>query len=101
VITPLAQRQIFQTANIESVRAAHEVSEQIQREQVRKKVAEDHAAEEQASVQVISGSDKIRAEERRGNRGGAEHHPGGGEEGEEKTPQDKADTADPHLDFLA
>lgn len=95
---------MFQTANVESVRAAHEVSDQIQREQARKKATDDRAAEEQASVRVIPGSDKIRLEERRGGRGqgGAEEQPTG-EEGEEreKAPEDSAGPADSHLDFLA
>jgi hypothetical protein len=103
VITPVAQRQIFQTANIESVRAAHEVSEQIQREQSRKKTAEDRAAEDQASVRVIPGSDRIRTEERREGhgQGGAEEAPFGAGDGEEKAPEEPAGPADSHLDFLA
>ncbi len=103
MITPFAQRQIFQTANIESVRAAHEVSEQIQREQARKKTAEDRAAEDEAAVHVVPGSDRIRTEERRGGRGqgGGEEQGPGEAEGEEMAPPDKASNADSHLDFLA
>jgi hypothetical protein len=103
VISPLAQRQIFQNANIEAVRAAHEVSEQIQQEQARRKVAEDRAAEDQASVRVIPGSEKIRTEERRGGRGqgGAEEELPEGEEGDESKRDGSAGPADSHLDFLA
>lgn len=101
MITPLAQRQMFQTANIEAVRAAHEVSEQIQREQIRKKVADDHAAEEQASVRGIPASDQIRTEER-GHRNQEQGAGESGEGGEPRPGEDgKAESADSHLDFLA
>ena len=101
MITPLGQRQIFQTANIESVRAAHEVSELIQREQARQKAAEEHAAEEEAEVHGIAASDRIRTEERRGgrNQGGSEEGASGEEEGQEY--KDSAGPADSHLDFMA
>lgn len=61
----MGQRQIWQTANVEAVRQAQEVSEHIQREEVRKKVADDSAAEEQAGVRVIPKADPMRAEERK------------------------------------
>ncbi|MDP2876488.1 MAG: hypothetical protein Q8O00_09920 [Holophaga sp.] len=101
MITPLGQRQIFQTANVEAVRASLEVSGQIQREQARKKTADDKTAEDQAGVQVISGSERIITEERqqRQKQGGADHQKekdGDGEGGNEK-----AKSADSHLDFLA
>ncbi len=99
MITPLAQRQMFQTANIEAVRAAHEVSEEIQREQIRKKVADDHAAEEQASVRGIPASEQIRTEERKRNRN---QHPESKDGGEPQSGADEAaESADSHLDFLA
>lgn len=103
MLSPLAQRQVFQTANIESVRAAHEVSELIQREQALKKAAEDHAAEDQAAVHMVPGSDRIRTEERRGGRGqgSAEEQSPSADEGEEKPLEDKAVPADSHLDFMA
>jgi len=103
VITPLAQRQIFQTANVESVRAAHEVSEQIQREQARKKTADDRAAEDQASVRLIPSSERIRTEERRGGRGqgGAEEQLPEDQHKEESGTEGQAGPAESHLDFLA
>ena len=103
MITPFAQRQIFQTANIESVRAAHEVSEQIQREHARKKTAEDHAAEDQATVHMIPESDRIRTGERREGKGqgGSEEQPPGEGEEREGTSNESAGPADSHLDFLA
>lgn len=99
MITPLAQRQMFQTANIEAVRAAHEVSDQIQREQSRKKVADDHAAEEQASVRGIPASEQIRTEERERNRNQQRETENGGEP--QTGVDEKAESADSHLDFLA
>ncbi len=99
MITPLAQRQMFQTANIEAVRAAHEVSDQIQREQSRKKTAEDRAAEDQASVRGIPASEQIRTEERERNRN---QHRESEDEGEPQSGTDEtAESADSHLDFLA
>ena len=99
MITPLAQRQMFQTANIEAVRAAHEVSDQIQREQSRKKTAEDRAAEDQASVRGIPASEQIRTEERERNRNQQREAE---DEGEPQSGTDgTAESADSHLDFLA
>lgn len=102
MITPLAQRQMFQTANIEAVRAAHEVSDQIQREQSRKKTAEDRAAEDQASVRGIPASEQIRTEERERNR---HQEQGTGDASEDNARQggdgETAESADSHLDFLA
>lgn len=102
MITPLALRQMFQAANLEAVRAAHEVSDQIQREQSRKKTAEDRAAEDQASVRGIPASEHIRTEERERNR---QQKRETGESSEDEARQrrdgEKAESADAHLDFLA
>ena len=102
MITPLGQRQIFQTANVEAVRASLEVSEHIQREQALKKTADDRAAEDQAAVQVVSRSERIITEERRQGRGqgGAEQQAPEEEDGEGPR-KPKAKSADSHLDFLA
>jgi len=102
MITPLGQRQIFQTANIEAVRMSLEVSEQLQREAARKKAAEDHLAEDQDNVQEIGRSEALRTEERKG-RGQQSAEEQGGEaspeepESAESTPEG----AEGHLDFLA
>lgn len=101
MITPLGQRQIFQTANLEAVRASLEVSEQIQREQARKKTADDRMAEDQAGVQNIPGSERILTEERRHSRGGGQGGAEEGEEGGEPSGDGTAKPADSHLDFLA
>ncbi len=95
---------MFQAANLEAVRAAHDVGEHLQREAARQKVALDQAAEEQASVRVIPHSERIRAEEREEGRRRqpegespeeASERPEGAEGGE------SAGSADGHLDLLA
>lgn len=101
MITPLGQRQIFQTANVEAVRASLEMSEQIQREQARKKTADDRAAEDQAGVQIVSGSERIITEERRQGRGQGEAEQQPPEEEGEGSHKQRAKSADSHLDLLA
>jgi len=107
MISPLGQRQIFQTANIEAVRMSLEMSEQIQREAARRKVAEDHLAEEQDSVQGIGKAEGLRTEERQGRRG----QDAQGDEGDEGDEGEEASSPAPEavlgeavagrLDFLA
>lgn len=97
MITPLGQRQLFQAANIEGLRAAHEVSEQLQREAVKKKAADDRLAEDQVQVNSVPGSDQIRTEERQGRQQGRRENP----ESQDEDDQDSAAPAEPHLDLLA
>lgn len=95
---------MFQAANLEAVRAAHDVGEHLQREAVRQKVALDQAAEEQASVRVIPHSERIRAEEREARRQkqGEEEPPGGeASDSQGAGEQESASPADGHVDFLA
>lgn len=104
MITPLGQRQIFQTANVEAVRMSLEMSEQIQREAARRKAAEDHMTEDQDNVHEIEKADGLRTEERKGRGGQAQ--PGEGEEGEplpgeSEPPVLPEETVEGHLDFLA
>lgn len=100
MISPLGQRQIFQTANVEAVRQAQEVSEQIQRENVRKRVADERLLEDEASVQVIANADAIRADERQG-RQGQQAFEGQNAEGRKEGDEGPAESAEPHVDFLA
>lgn len=100
MISPLGQRQIFQTANVESVRQAQEVSEQIQRENARKRVADEHLLEDEASVRVISNSERIRTDERQG-RQEQQMPEGQNAEGRKEGDEGTAESADPHVDFLA
>jgi len=105
MVSPLGQRQMFQTANAEAFKAAQEVSGQLQREVGQRQAMADRIAEAQGSVPEIPRTDGMKTEERqRGRQGrGREGSPGeardGGGEAEE-TPA-SAITADNHVDFLA
>ena len=68
MITPLGQRQMFQTINAEAVRSALEVSGLFQRELAQKQALLDRMAEDQASVPQIPRTDGLRTEERKGGR---------------------------------
>jgi len=95
---------MFQTANVEAIRQAQEVSEELQREDMKKRAADDQMHEDQVSVQVIPKSDAIRTEERKGGKG-QEQAPGAHGEGAEDEAKDDEDnpagSADSRLDFLA
>jgi hypothetical protein len=100
MISPLGQRQVFQTANVEAVRQAQEVSELIQRENTKKRVVDDRLLEDQASVRVIAESEHIQTGERQGG-GGAQQELEDAEPKEKPQEEHTAETADSHLDFLA
>ena len=53
MINPLAQRQLYQTANVEAVRQAHEVSGALQREQGLQKAADERLAEASSAALAI------------------------------------------------
>jgi len=102
MVTPLGQRMVFQTAQSESVRAAHEMASQVQREDGFRKFLADRMAEDGKGVSGIAESEALRAEERRERRrqgsnesSGEEKGEGGSENGED------AFSADGSLDFLA
>lgn len=105
MITPVVQRQMFQTINAEAVRAAMEVSGVLQRENGQRQAMLDRVAEDQVSVPEIPEAQGLKTEERQGGHadgGGARdgQHP----EGRAETPDDASATAIPaegHLDFLA
>lgn len=112
MISPLGQRQMFQTANLEAVRFVHEMISQAQREASQKQAVEDKLAEAQNSVREVPGADQIRTEDRRG-RGGQTGQPASGawEEDasgdsessveEEGIGGNTAGSAEIHLDLLA
>jgi len=106
VVSPLGQRQMFQTMNVEAVRTASEVSGLLQREAHQQELLVDRMAEAQGSVPEIPRTEGLRAEEHQGHgqgREGGEHPHRHGAEGQEPD-ADAADTASPaegHLDFLA
>lgn len=103
MITPLGQRQIFQAANLEAIRAAHEVGEQLQREAVRRKAADDRLAEDQETVNRVTPGQAMRAEERKEHRKGGREAggPSGEAHDEAEGTVDPAAPAESRLDFLA
>ena len=99
-VIPLAQRQLFQTANLEAVRQAHEVGAQVQRERVARKVADDRQAEDSKSIRDVVESEQVKLQEREG-RGGTGAQGEQGAPSEEETPEEgQAGSADTKLDFL-
>ena len=105
MITPLGQRQMFQTVNAEAVRAALEVGEHFQREATHKQIVAERMAEAQAAVPEIPRAEGMKTEERRGRgqgQGQARGRAGAAKaEGQPEDPDDHAESADPHMDFLA
>lgn len=101
MISPLGQRQVFQTANVEAVRQAQGVSEQIQRENAKKRAVDDRLLEDQGSVRVIAESEMIQTNERQGGRGAQEELPEENAAKEKKEGENTAESADSHLNFLA
>lgn len=104
MITPLGQRQMFQTVNAEAVRTAAEVAGQGQREAALKQGLADRMAEAQDSVPEIPKAEAMKTEERRQSRKGREHsgRQSGHGPGEEATgTEGPAISAEGHMDFLA
>jgi len=103
MVSPLGQRQMFQTMNVEAVKSAHETSGLMQREASQKQAMVERLAEDQASVPEIPRTDAMRTEERKGGRrdqGGRQgRQPEDGEGGEDA--RKDANPAEAHLDFLA
>lgn len=104
MISPLGQRQIFQTANMEALRQAHAVSEEIQRDIMKMKAAEDQMVEDQSNVRLIPEFERILTEERKESqeRKGPRKRKAGDEVGEgTKDDPGSAGDADARLDFFA
>jgi hypothetical protein len=101
MISPLGQRQVFQTANVEAVRQAQEVSELIQRDNAKKRAVDDRLHEDQASVRVIAESENIQTQERQGGGGAEQELLEQNAAKERKEEEHAAESADSHLDFLA
>jgi hypothetical protein len=101
MISPLGQRQVFQTANVEAVRVAQEVSEQLQRENAKKRAVDDRIHEDEGTVRVIAESESIQTHERQGGRGTQEELLEEKTTHEKKDAKEPAESADSHLDFLA
>lgn len=103
MISPLGHRQVFQTANVEAVRQAQDVSEQIQREIAKKKALDDRLSEDQASVRVVAESERIMTDEQKSGGGNQGQPPErrSVQQGKTDEPEDTAESADTHLNFLA
>jgi hypothetical protein len=104
MVSPLGQRQMFQTINVEAVKTAGELSGLLQREASLRQAIIDRMAEDQTSVLEIPKTDAMRTEERKGGRQGEGGGQGSNEEPDEAEghPADaKANPAETHLDFLA
>jgi hypothetical protein len=104
MITPVTQRQMFQTMNAEAVKTSSEVSGLLQRDAGQRQALLNRMAEDQVSVPTIPLSEGLRAEERQGGRQN-EGHQGSGRKGEgaeaEDAPEAQANPAEGHMDFLA
>jgi hypothetical protein len=103
LITPIGQRQILQTAAAEAVRAAHEGSENVQREIARRQFLDQRLAEDQGAVHQVTSSENLRLEadkkeQKPGNRGALKGEPGELADGDDPG---QAGPADSLLDFLA
>lgn len=86
MISPLGQRQILQTAAVETVRHAMEGGALVQREQARQQAFKAHLAESLADVPDVPESDSLRLSEehrrereRQGGRGAQDRPDGEGE----------------------
>jgi hypothetical protein len=106
MISPLGQRQMFQTINVEAVKTAGETSGLLQREaSLReaslKQAMADRMAEEQVSVPEIPKTDPLRTEERKGGQRGQGGQHGSAEPMEPEDEPEAAKPAEGHLDFLA
>jgi hypothetical protein len=104
MISPLGQRQILQTASIETVRQAMEGGFLVQREQARRQAFDAKLAEAQADVPDIPESESLKLTQQ-----DAQDHPGSHPHGtgsSDELPQDEtegtpAEGARSHLDLLA
>jgi hypothetical protein len=94
MISPLAYRQVLQTATLEAVRQSAEGGQQVAREQARRHALELRQAEEADEVHDVAEVSVPGLTERR-ERGGHGHGPSSDEE------EAPAEDAEKHLDFLA
>jgi hypothetical protein len=103
MISPLGQRQILQTAAVETVRAAMEGGLQVQREQARRQAFDAKLAEAQLDVPEVMESDVLKLREHgphdQGNR--QKHGTGSSDAFPGEPEGSPADGAEPHLDLLA
>ncbi len=104
MISPLGQRQILQTAAVETVRQAMEGGFQVQREQARRQAFDAKLAEAMTDVVVVAETDALRLGEQGAPHQGRQDAAGTGASDlpeEEAAEGTTAEHAGPHLDFLA
>jgi hypothetical protein len=104
MISPLGQRQILQTAAVETVRQAMEGAQQVQREQARRQSFDAKLVEAMLDVPDVSESDALRLTEHGAHEQPKQQGQGTGAS-EEPLPDGKGGTpaggAGPHVDLLA
>jgi hypothetical protein len=103
MISPLGQRQILQTAAVETVRAAMEGGFQVQREQARRQAFDAKLAEAMLDVSDVAESDALKLTEHGPQDQGGDQEHGTGASGDPppETEAGPAEGAGPHLDLLA
>ncbi|MCE1205070.1 MAG: hypothetical protein LWW79_10750 [Holophagaceae bacterium] len=104
MISPLGQRQILQTAAVETVRQAMEGGFQVQRDQARRQAFDAKLAEALLDVSDVAEADVLKLTEQSTHeqKRGAGHGTGATEELPEEEGRDtSAEGAGPHVDLLA
>ena len=103
MISPLGQRQILQTAAVETVRQAMEGGFQVQREQARRQSFDAKLAEAMVDVADVAATDVLKLSEHGSQEqgGGREHGAGATEDLPAELEDSQAEGAGPHLDLLA
>ena len=103
MISPLGQRQILQTAAVETVRQAMEGGFQVQREQARRQAFDAKLAEAMLDVSDVAETDDLKLAEHGDREQGKrqKHGTGASEDLPPETGAIPAEGAGPHLDLLA
>ena len=104
MISPLGQRQILQTAAVETVRQAMEGAQQVQREQARRQAFDAKLVEALLDVPDFSESDVLKLTEHGAQDQSEVKESGTGATEElpfDDSPVTSAEGAEPHLDLLA
>jgi hypothetical protein len=103
MISPLGQRQILQTAAVETVRAAMEGGFQVQREQARRQAFDAKLADAMLDVSDVAETDGLKLTEHGPqDQGGKQgHSTGASGDLPPETEATQAEGAGPHLDLLA
>jgi hypothetical protein len=103
MISPLGQRQILQSASVETARLAMEGGFLVQREEARRQAFDARLADAQLEVPDISESEGLKLTEKEAkDHSGSQHGTGSSEDPPpEEADGTPAEGARPHLDLLA